>query len=230
MKLLSLGDSNAKTVKSDNIQDEYLTAILYLSPEKTNERGINLCPKASLGCKQSCLFTAGMGSMSNVIKARLNKSHWFIDDKVSFLSQLANDIHDFSKRCDKQGKKAAVRLNGTSDILWEKYGIPNLFPNVKFYDYTKIYSRFENKFFPSNYHLTFSLNEDNRQEAEKVLSKGHNVAVVFRKAKPKLFMNTVVIDGDAHDLRFLDKKPCIIGLVAKGKAKKDTTGFVVDIG
>ncbi len=226
MKLLSLGNTNAKTAKSDALGTEYLTAILYLAPYNT--AGLfNVCPKSSEGCRKACLFTAGRGVFHNVQQARVKKTQWYFNDKAGFLSQLADDIHKFKKKCAKLGKKPAVRLNGTSDILWENTGLMSLFPDVQFYDYTKIAQRLSRPL-PANYHLTFSLHENNLTEATAILEKGlGNIAVVFHGSIPAQFLNREVISGDDHDLRFLDKKGVVIGLTAKGKAKKDTTGFVV---
>ena len=49
-----------------------------------------------------------------------------------------------------------------------------------------------------------------------------NETYIERVAKGK------VVNGDESDLRFLDPRNSIVGLKAKGKAKKDTTGFVVN--
>jgi hypothetical protein len=228
LKLLSLGNTNAKTVKSDNAGTEYLTAILYLAPY-TTAGGLNVCPKSSEGCRAACLFPAGRGVFFNVQNARVKKTKWYFEDRRGFLSQLATDIHKFVKRCNKLGKRPAIRLNGTSDILWEKTGIFSLFPEVQFYDYTKIAQRFYWQR-PSNYHLTFSLHENNLKDAEKILENNlGNVAVVFKGQIPAQFLNREVVNGDETDLRFLDKSGVIVGLTAKGKARKDKTGFVVDV-
>ena len=131
------------------------------------------------------------------------------------------------------GLKPAVRLNGTSDIDWNIHGLYNEFKQVKFYDYTKIYKRalkYVNGAYPKNYHLTYSLNEDNKQKASYILKRGGNISAVFRDKKlPKRFKNFRVIDGDKSDLRFNDPKNIIVGLYAKGRAKKDNTGFVLDV-
>ena len=82
--------------------------------------------------------------------------------------------------------------------------------------------------YPPNYHLTYSLNEDNYNKAIEVLKNGGNVAVVFRKDLPQNFNGYKVINGDEHDLRYLDEKNVVVGLKAKGKAKKDTSGFVMN--
>ena len=124
-----------------------------------------------------------------------------------------------------------VRLNGTSDIAWETTGIFEEFPNLIFYDYTKVYKRavkFVNGQLPSNYHLTYSLNEDNIKEAFDILSKGGNISAVFRYELPDTYKSYKVINADESDLRFTDNKNVICGLKAKGKAIKDYSGFVLE--
>jgi hypothetical protein len=124
-----------------------------------------------------------------------------------------------------------VRLNTTSDISWENYNLFEKFPMLQFYDYTKIQKRalkFARGEYPANYHLTYSLNEDNYDKAVEVLNEGGNIAVVFRKDLPQTFMGKKVVNGDLHDLRYLDPKNVVVGLKAKGKAKTDYSGFVMD--
>ena len=135
-KLLNI-DKNAKTVKGQ--QKGYRTAILYLAP--STQSGFQVCPMASEGCKKECLYTAGHGAFSNVQQGRINKTRWFMQDRQSFLTQLKKEISNHIKNCDKKGYIPCVRLNGTSDISWENYDIIQAFPNVQFYDYTKIYKR-----------------------------------------------------------------------------------------
>ena len=227
-KLLAVG-TNAKTIKGDKAS-EYLTAIMYLSPHKQNSKGVNLCPKASDGCASACLYTSGRGKFSNVQTARQAKSEWFIEDRPSFLIQLHKEIlrHSFNARL--AGKKPAIRLNGTSDILWERYVDTSLYPEIQFYDYTKWTP--EERYIAmlsDNYHLTFSRAEDTKDREVKTMMLKGNVAVVFNSsmALPTSFLGFPVFNGDKTDLRFLDPKGHVIGLVAKGDAKKDTSGFVI---
>lgn len=227
MQLLSKGVSNAKLAKSDKAGKGYLSAILYLAPYTLS--GVNLCPKASKGCVKSCLFTSGMARVFPRINIfRIAKSHFYLKNFPAFKVQLIKELHSFVKHCKKLKQKPCVRLNGTSDIVIEKKlsDIFDMFPEIQFYDYTKIIKRLE-KPLPKNYHLTFSRSENNESECIKALSLGFNVAVVFEKKLPKKYLNHKVVDGDKTDLRFLDKGPVIVGLKAKGKAKKDDTGFVV---
>ena len=225
-KLLNI-DNNAKTVKGQ--KKGYKTAILYLAP--STQSGFQVCPMASEGCKKACLYTAGHGAFSNVQQGRINKTRWFMQDRQSFLTQLKKEISNHIKNCDKKGYIPCVRLNGTSDISWENYDIIQAFPNVQFYDYTKIYKRalkYVNGQYPSNYHLTYSLNEDNYKEAFDILLKGGNISAVFRNELPETYKGYKVINADETDLRFTDDNNIIAGLMAKGKAKKDYSGFVLD--
>ena len=226
LNLLSVG-TDAKTVKGEKFG--YFTGILYLAP--ANEAGFgNLCPNASAGCLASCLYTAGRGAMSNVKDARIRKTRLFFSDKAKFLETIFQDINSLIKSGLKEEKKVCVRLNGTSDVPWERLGIFDKFSQIQFYDYTKSLSRavdFANGKLPKNYHLTFSRSESNEASALQVLQAGGNVAAVFSGGLPKTWKGYNVIDGDESDLRFNDAKNVVVGLKAKGKGKKDTSGFVI---
>jgi hypothetical protein len=228
MKLLSIGN-NAKTIKSDK-RGEYLTAILYLAPADT-VAGINVCPMAEkAGCKAVCLSHAGRGAFSNVQAARIRKTELFRDDPIGFVDTLAADILKAIKKADRLGVQLAVRLNGTSDIAWENQkgsnGLPLMaaFPAITFYDYTKLPGRKV----PANYHLTASYSGANAAYARKVEKTAHNISVVFRDTLPARYLGRRVINGDRDDLRFTDPDNVIVGLLAKGAAKRDLSGFVVD--
>ena len=245
-KLIGVG-TNAKTVKGDG--SEYLTAILYMTPYKVMVDGklFNSCSMAAIAsCIDACLYTAGRGQMSNVQTARQRKAEWFYRDRVGFMKQLYHDIQKFVNYCKKRNIQPCVRLNGTTDIRWElipamphsKMNIFQQFPEVQFYDYTKIANR-KVKDIP-NYHLTWSYSNANPDYAkllDKAMEQGMNAAVVFRsnfiEVKPKCWHTWngyPVIDGDKDDLRFLDPKGGhIVALYAKGAAKKDTSGFVQEV-
>jgi hypothetical protein len=223
--LLSKGSSNAKTAKNSTE-----TLILYLAPFTQNSKGINLCPKATAGCASACLFTAGRGAFSNVAKARTNRTEYYLHDRKIFLAQVAKEIN----RKAKKVPTLAVRLNGTSDVkLVEMLTLAHdIAPNVVFYDYTKIPSKAGNRKTTQghDYIVTYSFNEGNDSipNALEVLNRGGNVAAVFRNELPDTFLGYPVIDGDASDIEMLKHRGVILGLKAKGKAKKDTTGFVID--
>lgn len=226
-KLLSV-NADVKTIKSNKAG--FLTGILYLAPYDLS--GVNLCPFAKVAeCHVACLNTAGRGNFSNVKSARLRKAKLFNENKPEFFAQLIDDINKLKRQAKKKNLQAVVRLNGTSDIEWEKikvageYTIFNLFPDLQFYDYTKNPNR---KNLPANYDLTFSYSgvdsfiKFNRQ----ALANNMRVATVF-KIIPSEFLGRQVINGDDHDARFIEDKNLVIGLKAKGKARHDKTGFVV---
>jgi hypothetical protein len=223
--LLSKGASNAKTAKN-----EVKTFILYLAPADTL-KGFNLCPFASEGCKSSCLFSAGRGAFSNVYQGRLNKSKYWAFDRANFYKQLSEEIVKIHKSA--KGEKVAIRLNGTSDIdhleLLKRYTAIDFlsFEGLLFYDYTKN-ANIVKKYLNTNYKLTFSLSENNKDKASELLALGVNVAAVFKSFLPSSFLSAEVINGDKTDLRYFDPSGVIIGLKAKGKAKKDLTGFVIN--
>lgn len=225
--LLSKGETNAKLIK--NIYYGYRSYVLYLSPFTLNEKGINVCPKASVACAMSCLNSAGRGAFSNVQDARRKKTEFLLIDRIGFLTQLWKELTNINKR--SKGN-VTVRLNGTSDLDWHKmFSLigKDLFSliNIQFYDYTKVASRLA-KYKGTNYHLTFSRSESNESDTLKALQSGGNVAVVFGgKELPKKWNGYTVVNGDESDLRFLDPANVVVGLKAKGKAKKDTSGFVV---
>lgn len=231
MKLLNQG--NYKTRKGE--KSGWKTYGIHLSPAKLS--GFNVCQFASKGCAEACLNTAGRGAMSSVQKARIAKTRLFFQDKAKFTEMLWEEVAKSIKSAEKHGMKPCFRLNLTSDIPWEKVkrnGITifESFPSVNFYDYTKHATRMSEfliRRFPKNYHLTFSRSEETPNEhLLAFLHSGGNVAVVFSGELPKTYLGFPVIDGDNDDLRFLDPSSHVIGLFAKGKAKVDLSGFVLD--
>jgi hypothetical protein len=231
MDLLTIG--NPKTLKGE--KEGFLTFILHLAPADLS--GYQTCPKATAGCKAACLNTAGRGGMfkpggTNVIQeARKRKTRMFFENRTEFMTMLVKDIQRGIKYAQKRNFIPVFRLNGTSDIAWEKIrvgeyrNVMEMFPTVQFYDYTKILSR---KNLPANYSLTFSRAESNEMDTRLAASMGLNVAVVFKtKVLPASYMGRPVYNGDDSDLRFLDPKGVVVGLYAKGRAKKDTSNFVV---
>jgi hypothetical protein len=217
---------NAKTPKGE--KEGFLTGILYLKPADSSGLG-NLCPKASAGCKAACLNTAGLGVMSTVQQGRQRKTELFFNDPNKFVESLVKEVKLLEKRAEKKGMTPCVRINGTSDMPSLARAVAKQVPDVQFYDYTKLPKPYKRTL--PNYHLTFSRSEDNMDDCLDAIEHGINVAVVFKDV-PKTYLGRPVISGDETDLRFLDGrskdgKGLIIGLTAKGKAKKDTSGFVV---
>lgn len=232
-----------------------LTAIMHLAPEKVSGR--NVCPHATAGCAAACLNTAGRGGIGldadglNVIQvARIRRTRWFHRDRAAFLAALVREIERHEASAIRHGLKPAVRLNGTSDLPWERFPVERngtaysdvfaAFPNVTFYDYTKWPVRLRPLVAAiPNYSLTFSLADGDKSETEasRALESGVNVAAVFavKRGAPLPDLHLVggtiarVIDGDSTDLRFLDPRESrgvIVGLRAKGRAIHDRSGFV----
>ena len=213
----------------------YLSFILHLAPADLSGR--ETCPKRTAGCTAACLNTAGRGGMfkrgenTNVIqKARIRKTKYFFENRDAFMADLVEDIMKAVNFARRKGLKPVFRLNGTSDLSWEKYPVPNhgknifdAFSTLQFYDYTKVLGRKVADL--PNYHLTFSAADGNDADVQKAINAGMNVAVVFDKL-PTEYMGKAVVNADEDDLRFLDPKGVVLGLKAKGRAKKDTSGFV----
>jgi len=236
-----LTSADAKTTKGEPLG--YLTGILYLAP--ANVSGFNVCPNATAGCAAACLYSAGRGKFTSVQTARIAKTRRFFASPKRFVSDLSKDIAALVRRADKKGLIPCVRLNGTSDLPWEKLKgddgktLMQAFPHLQFYDYTKSSERmteFINGDMPPNYHLTFSRSEKGGMGSfyAGILASGGNIASVVnvKRGNPLPAFSgshTFVVDGDAHDLRFLDPKGCIVGLRAKGDAIKDTSGFVLQV-
>jgi hypothetical protein len=230
-KLLST--ANPKIQKGTKLG--YLSFILHLAPSDLS--GKNTCPKATPGCIAACLNTAGRGGMfrkgentNTIQKARIRKTVQFFFDRAQFMYELHQDIKKGIKMAEKLGLTPVFRLNGTSDISWEKYDmLPGLnvfecFPTVQFYDYTKVLGRKTAGY--DNYFLIFSKADGNDADVEQAMAQGMNVAAVFDSI-PESYNGRDVINADETDLRFLDPKGVVAGLKAKGRAKKDYSGFVI---
>jgi len=238
MKLLSI-NADAKTIKG--VKAGFLTGVMYMAPADLS--GHNVCPQASAGCKTACLgWYAGRaniikrGDDTNTIRdSRLEKTKLYFDDRATFMNLLVKEIKALVRKAKREGLTPVVRLNGSSDIAFERvtwglnsFNIMDMFPDVQFYDYTKVTKRalaFAKGNMPKNYHVTFSATEDNGDACADVLLNGGNVAMVFDKV-PGMHIGYTVIDGDETDLRFKDKAGVIVGLKAKGDAKNDKSGFV----
>ena len=242
-----LSTKNSKTIKGEKYG--YTTYIMYLAPHKQNSKGVNLCAKATIGCAKACLYQSGAARFDEVQAGKINKTEYFVHDTKLFMEQMYNEISGIVKKHnDVEGdkklslngsvlrhKKFAIRLNGTSDFPFENYKFKNrdnknifeLFPDIQFYDYTKLDQRFD-KILPKNYHLTFSRSEDNHNETIDLLNRGYNVAVVFgvkdENDLPDTYLGFPVINGDESDLRFLDDENVVVGLKYKFMTGKGTKG------
>lgn len=229
-------DTNPKTIKG--VKYGFRTMILYMAP--SNLSGYQTCPMASLAqCENACLNTAGKGAMNSVQESRIRKTWLFMERRDAFMTQVVKEIRRNLAKSQKEGLTLLVRMNGTSDIRWESIpvtvdgvayqNIMAVFPNVQFYDYTKLPNR---KGIPSNYDLTFSYSGTScwQKYVAQAKANGMRIAVVFRSREeiPAQFLGMECVDGDDSDVRHLDPQGVVVALYAKGKAKKDTSGFVVD--
>ena len=229
-KLLSNGSSNAKTKKNDRP-----TKILYMKP--TMVEGKEMCPFATTGCRAACLNTAGRGVFSNVQESRYNRTLMYVREKKKFLEQIAKEVNGSAKFYARKGEEFAVRLNGTSDqplveSLIKQEGVHE---NAVFYDYTKNPKKPGQRYLASGhrYVVTLSYSGENEEGCVDALKRGANCAVVFSTKKDNILPDTwngfKVVDGDVRDDLMLDVSGVVLGLRAKGKAKKDTSGFVVQV-
>jgi hypothetical protein len=225
-------DGSTKVIKGNKLG--YRTAILYLSP--SNLSGQQLCANAKLaGCEAACLNTSGRGAMNGVQMSRLRKALFWQQYRDEAIALIMHEIALAEKQAAREGWILLVRLNGTSDIRWENYGIIQAFPNVQFYDYTKLANR---KGIPSNYDITFSYSgiASFQTTVKKAIDSNQRMAVVFRHkskvqsmlANGDAFLGLMVVDGDDTDIRHLDPVNSVVALYAKGKAKTDQSGFVVN--
>ena len=235
IKTTLLTSGNQKILKGEKLG--YITKGIHLAP--ANLSGFEVCQWRSKGCTASCLNTAGRGQMNTIQQSRIAKTKLFFEQKMDFFVKLSKEISSSIKSALKKEMQAVFRLNLTSDLMWEKekdtegLTIFERFKDTQFYDYTKSFQRMakflgEHEEFPKNYHLTFSRSENNDAKCQMVLAMGGNVAVVFRNQLPKTWKGFEVVNGDDTDLRFLDKRGVVVGLIEKGKAKKDESGFVLE--
>tara|TARA_R100001530_G_C4299935_1_gene150176 strand:+ start:163 stop:894 length:732 start_codon:yes stop_codon:yes gene_type:complete len=226
MKLKNVLSINADSKTIKGLKKGFVTGILYLAPYKLS--GFNVCPNA-VNCIKSCLFNAGRGKFSNVIQARINKTLLFIHHKKYFLECIIYSVKALIRKAQRENLIPCIRLNGTSDINFYKFGLMNMFKNVQFYDYTKnrLTDKQLNKL-PKNYHLTFSF--DNTPDNIEYCKKSPlNFSVVFNTKNPnefpKSFLGYKVINGDKSDLRFLDENKVCVGLTAKGSKGEINQGI-----
>jgi hypothetical protein len=229
-------DTNAKTVKGQKYG--YMTGVLYLSPY--TKSGRNVCALAHKAeCHIPCLDTAGRGAFTNVQDARIAKTNLFFDDREQFMDLFVRDVLRLERMAQARGLVPVCRPNGTSDIKWENVdfdfgghhyaNIFEMFPFMQFYDYTKTPGRDVSRI--HNYDLTFSYSGTDafRPYVRHAMEQRLRIAVVFRSRAeiPERFLGMECVDGDDSDLRFLDPQGVVVALYAKGRARLDTSGFVV---
>jgi hypothetical protein len=230
MKLLDTSKTlgNPKVRKS-GIANAVRMATLTMHPDNI------VCAGAkAAGCMKDCLKESGLGGVyPSINKARQARTDYWHNSKITFLDQLCRELRNFSKLCAKQGVQGVVRLNVMSDISWEEYDVPQSFPELQFYDYTKKARRFHGQRQPDNYRLMFSYSGAKHYQSQvQSFLKSYSdapMAVVFRnKNFPSTFMGRPVINGDDSDWVNVNNRGVVVGLVAKGPAKTNANGFVVE--
>lgn len=232
-----LGSVNMTTKHQKAYGYNELVYGLYLAP--ANMSGYEVCPMRSEECTALCLNGSGMSIMyEEMINAsRILKTKLFFEHRQFFMDWMISEIESAKKKAQKLGYRFSVRLNNTSDISPESFyvikdgksvNILQLYPDVQFYDYTKVPKRVElTKKYP-NYDITFSFSGFNMETCEDMLKNNIRVAMVFNII-PDTFMGYKVIDGDKYDMRYLDPNNVIVGLVfkrVKNKIQKSTK-FVI---
>ena len=214
----------AKTAAKENPLGPVRLASLSMFPD------IKVCPASELaGCIKPCLTWSGLAAVYDSInKARKARTEYWLSDQSAFLDQLRRELANFQKLCQKQGVQGVVRLNVLSDIQWERFGIPQAFPKLFFLDYTKLAKRLGKT--PSNYKLIFSYSDRPQYAKHVKVAKqtGAPIAVVFKNSMPSEYLGRPVVDGDQSDILNVLAGRVVIGLKAKGPAKQDMGGFVVD--
>lgn len=232
-------NSSSKIMKGAKYNVE--TYVVYLAPN--NMSGHQVCPGATPECKAACLNESGrngvMGAKDNKInKAHIAKTKLFYENKAYFMAWLVDEITAAKALAESKGKTFAVRLNGTSDLnpytlLHEGKNILQLFPDVQFYDYTKVLNRIHILDKYDNYDLTYSYSGRNWNECKIALKNNVRVAVVFENVLPKTFNGFKVVNGDLYDMRYLDPTECIVGLKFKkvrNTINIENTKFIVSHG
>lgn len=225
--LLSV-ERDAKTKKSVGLG--WLTAVLYLAPAKSADGVHDMCPGRSDQCTFGCINESGFAEVYPAIhEARVAKTLDYLANFDHFVDRLTVDARKLIVEAENRGMKPCVRWNGTSDQWKLAKAMLRRFPEIQHYDYTKLERPWERA--RANYHLTFSFSGENLSHCFKALDHGINVAVVFNGRKPRKWHGIRVIDGDKHDLRFLDPSGVIVGLRPKGrKIQQLAPGGFVQIG
>ena len=226
--LITAPSGNAKLRKAEGTA--YYNCGLSLAPAKTS--GYNVCAASTPGCRAACLAHVGRVEIWRKIHAaRVRKTRLFFEKRDEFKRLLLKDMEKVDKIAQKEGLKVAFRPNIISDIAWEAV-FPSMFdrfPHWQFYTYTKrkrLVRRFVEGRLPKNYYVTYSATEnDSEKDIADIVRAGCNVAIPFAGTLPKTYSGLPVINGDANDLRFLDPRGVIVGLVAKlprAHAKRDS--------
>jgi len=229
MKLLDTRATNTKVKKTQKKPNSHFTKPIRMASLSMMPDHIICAGSKAAGCMDACLKEAGLAAVYDSVNiSRQAKTDYWHADQTGFLDQLTRELRNFKKLCDKQNVQGVVRLNVLSDIPFETHDIPQQFPDLFFYDYTKRAIRLGET--PDNYRLMFSYSDrpQYQKQVAAALPSGVPIAVVFKNSMPREYLGRPVIDGDLSDLDNVTAGPVVVGLTAKGPALHDDSGFVVD--
>lgn len=207
-----------------------LTVSLYLAPAKMS--GYEVCPGRNAECTRLCLNQSGKNIGPQKIKgdfincSRITKTRLFFEQRDFFMDWMIAEIEAAKRKAARMTYKLSIRLNNTSDISPEEFtrngqNILQMYPEIQFYEYTKVPSRVKLMDKYPNYDVTFSYTGYNLTECQEMLMNKIRVAVVFKNV-PEEWEGYPVIDGDAYDMRYKDDKNVVVGLKYKTNRNKLT--------
>ena len=242
--------TNAKLVKTSGTRRDYMITGLTFAPHGLS--GHQVCAGRSVGCAAACnLWFAGQRVTPQARNRAIVDTRALFADRQSFVAELNRDIANFVRLAERKRITPLIRLNVASDLEW--FDVIDHWPEVQFYDYTKIRARFARYLageLPANYALTFSRHEKHHGATiRSYLNRGGNVAQVFDVdyypavgrigELPKSVIvhgkRFRVIDGDQHDVRLpaVDGRGVIVGLRLKGtnaaKQRGRMSGFAMGV-
>jgi len=177
---------------------------------------VNNCHGAK-SCILNCIFFTGKQNifksktleLSTTTMKRIRKDFLLQNDRYFFIEKLKSELFLLNATY----KTCAVRLNVVQDIAWADLINFKDYPNIVFYDYTKVKDRLKKN---SPIKFTYSVSEkDSKQDIINLLKKGFNVSMVFKGQLPKQWENFNVINGDLDDNRYNDPRGVIVGLKYK---------------
>ena len=196
--------------------------------------GFNVCPNSEY-CKDNCLNGSGHNMVNRLSKkdtidrSRTIKTRLLFANKEVFMRIMIHEIEKERKKAENNGTFFSIRLNCTSDInpiafTLNGKNILEIFPDIQFYDYTKVLNRIALAKKYSNYDITWSIDgsEKNREIGLELLKNGGRVAVVYgENDMPKTWYGYECCNGDETDYR-----PSDIAPVCALKFKKTANNYV----
>ena len=196
--------------------------------------GFNVCPNSEY-CKDNCLNGSGhnrvdrLSKKGTIDRSRTIKTRLLFANKEVFMRIMIHEIEKERKKAENNGTFFSIRLNCTSDInpiafTLNGKNILEIFPDIQFYDYTKVLNRIALAKKYSNYDITWSIDgsEKNREIGLELLKNGGRVAVVYgENDMPKTWYGYECCNGDETDYR-----PSDIAPVCALKFKKTANNYV----